>query len=67
MKALIKNGISAIPKDDSADEAIIVIGDTGVGKSTIMTFLSGGELLVRCEGLKTTLTCEGESAIKIGH
>ena len=41
LKDMIKNGISRIPKDPNADEAIIVIGDTGVGKSTILAFLSG--------------------------
>ena len=41
LKDMIKNGISRIPKDLNADEAIIVIGDTGVGKSTILAFLSG--------------------------
>ena len=41
LKDMIKNGISRIPKDPKADEAIIVIGDTGVGKSTILAFLSG--------------------------
>lgn len=44
---MIKNGISRIPKDPNADEAIIVIGDTGAGKSTILAFLSGAKLFVR--------------------
>ena len=48
LKDLIKNGISSIPKDELAQEAIIVIGDTGVGKSTIMNFLAGTKLVVRC-------------------
>jgi ABC-type nitrate/sulfonate/bicarbonate transport system ATPase subunit len=38
---MIHNGISRIPKDSNANEAVIVIGDTGVGKSTILAFLSG--------------------------
>ncbi len=41
LKAMIKNGIASIPKDPNADQAVIVIGDTGVGKSTILAFLSG--------------------------
>ena len=41
LKDMIKNGISSIPKDPSCNEAVIVIGDTGVGKSTILAFLSG--------------------------
>ena len=41
LKSMIKNGIASIPKDPHADQAIIVIGDTGVGKSTLLAFLSG--------------------------
>lgn len=40
LKNMIHNGISRIPKDPDASEAVIVIGDTGVGKSTILAFLS---------------------------
>jgi putative ribosome biogenesis GTPase RsgA len=41
LKAMIKNGIASIPKDPNADQAVILIGDTGVGKSTVLAFLSG--------------------------
>ena len=41
LKRLIHEGLSAIPVDKENEEAIIVIGDTGVGKSTIMSFLAG--------------------------
>jgi ABC-type nitrate/sulfonate/bicarbonate transport system ATPase subunit len=41
IKDMIRQGISRIPKDPQCNEAIIVIGDTGVGKSTILTFLAG--------------------------
>jgi hypothetical protein len=41
IREMIKNGINSIPKDPNCNEAIIVIGDTGVGKSTVMAFLSG--------------------------
>lgn len=64
---MIRNGISSIPKDEQANEAIIVVGDTGVGKSTIMNFLAGNKLVVRCEGLKPKLVTEGASILKIGH
>ena len=57
LKELIPKGISAIPKHEQAREAVIVIGDTGVGKSTIMNFLDGRELTVRGEGLKPKLVC----------
>ena len=64
---MIHNGISRIPKDPNCTEAIIVIGDTGVGKSTIMAFLAGAELTVRYDGLKPTLDTTHESVVKIGH
>jgi polynucleotide 5'-kinase involved in rRNA processing len=41
LKTMIKNGIASIPKDPNADQAVIVIGDTGVGKSTMLAFLAG--------------------------
>ena len=40
--------------------------DTGVGKSTIMAFLSGAEMTVRYDGLKPILDCPS-TLIKIGH
>jgi ABC-type phosphate/phosphonate transport system ATPase subunit len=67
LKNMIHNGISRIPKDPNANEAVIVIGDTGVGKSTILAFLSGAELFVRYDGLKPTLDCPNSPYIKIGH
>ena len=47
LKDLIKVGIASIPKDEECEEAILVIGDTGVGKSTIMNFLYGSKLIVK--------------------
>lgn len=44
-----------------------MIGDTGVGKSTIMSFLNGSKLVVKYDGLKPTLDNPNESKIKIGH
>jgi len=44
-----------------------MIGDTGVGKSTIMSFLNGSKLVVKYDGLKPTLDNPGQSKIKIGH
>lgn len=66
LREMIKNGISRIPKDPNCTEAIIVIGDTGVGKSTMMAFLSGAEMTVRYDGLKPILDCPNHY-IKIGH
>lgn len=47
LKDLIKKGIASIPKDEQCQQAIIVIGDTGVGKSTIMNFLAGSKLTIK--------------------
>jgi putative ribosome biogenesis GTPase RsgA len=41
-----------------------MIGDTGVGKSTIMTFLSGSELVVKFDGLKPILDTVKQNRIK---
>lgn len=67
LKSMIKDGIASIPKDPNADQAVIVIGDTGVGKSTILSFLSGEDLYVRYDGLKPILDCPNSQKIKIGH
>ena len=67
LKTMIKNGIASIPKDPNADQAVIVIGDTGVGKSTFLAFLSGQDLYVRYDGLKPVLDCPNNKNIKIGH
>jgi putative ribosome biogenesis GTPase RsgA len=44
-----------------------VVGDTGVGKSTIMNFIAGNKLVVKIEGLKPKLITDGPSVLKIGH
>jgi GTPase Era involved in 16S rRNA processing len=44
-----------------------VVGDTGVGKSTILNYLAGNKLMVKSDGLKPKLITEGTSIIKIGH
>ncbi len=55
LKFLIHNGVQAIPVDNVNKQAVIMIGDTGVGKSTIMSFLNGSKLVVKYDGLKPTL------------
>lgn len=65
---LIHNGLEAIPIDRETNQAVIVIGDTGVGKSTIMSFLAGSNLVVRYDGLKPYLdNANNSNKIKIGH
>lgn len=67
LKQLIHNGMTAIPLDQENKQAVIVIGDTGVGKSTILNFLSGTDLIVKFDGLKPTLDNAGATNVKIGH
>lgn len=67
LKQLIHDGITAIPVDKDNASAVLVIGDTGVGKSTILSFLSGSPLVVKFDGLKPTLDNVGAAKIKIGH
>lgn len=67
LKSLIHSGMEAIPADKENNEAVIMIGDTGVGKSTIMSFLAGSELVVKFDGLKPTLDTTQKTKIKIGH
>ena len=55
LKQMIKAGVSQIPIDQNSKHAVLVIGDTGVGKSTIINFLSGDELVVKYDGLKPVL------------
>ena len=67
LKSMIHYGLEAIPYDAKTSQAVLMIGDTGVGKSTIMSFLSGASMTIRYEGLKPTLDNDGPSKIKIGH
>ena len=67
LKEMIRKGIDSIPMDNTSESAILVIGDTGVGKSTIMSFLSGAELTVKLDGLKPSLDNREGGFIKIGH
>lgn len=67
LKEMIRKGVQAIPVDNTSESAVLVIGDTGVGKSTILSFLSGAELTVRLDGLKPRLDNTEGGMIKIGH
>ena len=64
---LIKQGVTQIQPDYRYDQAVLFIGDTGVGKSTIINFLSGDELIIKFEGLRPTLDSLGFGHTKIGH
>lgn len=47
--------MSAIPVDKKHKNAVLVIGDTGVGKTTILSFLARRKLVVKVVGLNTVL------------
>jgi ABC-type phosphate/phosphonate transport system ATPase subunit len=64
---LIKQGVSAIPVDKVHEEAVLCIGDTGVGKSTILSYLNGAQFTVKLEGMKAVLDTKDAKGLKIGH
>lgn len=51
VKELIDRGYAYLPANKNLKNAVLVIGDTGVGKSTILSYLAGKKLVVRNEGL----------------
>lgn len=67
LKSLIKLGVTEIPFDYQNERAVLMIGDTGVGKSTIINFLSGDQLIIKYDGLRPTLDALGPGHAKIGH
>jgi ABC-type nitrate/sulfonate/bicarbonate transport system ATPase subunit len=47
---------------------VLVIGDTGVGKSTILSLMAGRNLVVKHNGLNTVIdSVDSSSTLKIGH
>lgn len=45
-----------------------MIGDTGVGKSTVISFLAKKKLVVKHNGLNTVIALEShDDKLKIGH
>lgn len=72
LKTLIHKGTEAMAAGQTnKDNAVLVIGDTGVGKSTIMSFLAGDQLkIVTGTHLKPVLdntSSTKKSQIRIGH
>lgn len=67
LKRLINSGIESIPHDQKHSSAIMVIGDTGVGKTTILSFLAKRKLYVKVHGLNTILDSDDNDGLKIGH
>ena len=67
LKRLIDSGITSIPADKKHDKAILVIGDTGVGKTTILSFLAKKKLIIKVHGLNTIIDSDDHDGLKIGH
>lgn len=67
LKRLIDSGIASIPVDKKHQNAVLVIGDTGVGKTTILSFLAKRKLYIKIHGLNTILDSDDQDGLKIGH
>lgn len=67
LKRLIDSGIASIPVDYKCQNAVLVIGDTGVGKTTILSFLAKRKLYIKIHGLNTILDSDDSDGLKIGH
>lgn len=67
LKRLIDSGIDSIPHDNKYNSAVLVIGDTGVGKTTILSFLAKRKLFIKIHGLNTILDSDDRDGLKIGH
>jgi DNA helicase HerA-like ATPase len=67
LKRLIDSGIASIPADKKYSNAVLVIGDTGVGKTTILSFLAKRKLFIKIIGLNTILDSDSADGLKIGH
>jgi midasin (ATPase involved in ribosome maturation) len=67
LKTLIDSGIASIPVDKKHNNAVLVIGDTGVGKTTILSFLAKRKLYIKIHGLNTILDSDDHDGLKIGH
>jgi putative ribosome biogenesis GTPase RsgA len=66
MRNLFEEGISKIRNAENKD-GVIVIGNTGAGKSTLINYLLGCKMVYKKKkGNKTYETAENEFA-KIGH
>ena len=53
--------------DKQFSNAVLVIGDTGVGKTTILSFLAKRKLFIKILGLNTILDSDSNDGLKIGH
>jgi flagellar biosynthesis GTPase FlhF len=67
LKSLFNSGMASIPIDKKHNSAVLVIGDTGVGKTTILSFLARRKLYIKIHGLNTILDSDDQDGLKIGH
>jgi len=68
IRELMEQGFRFLKAPKGNREAVLVIGDTGVGKSTIISLLAGRKLVVKHNGLNTVIdSVDNSSPLKIGH
>lgn len=68
IRELMEQGFRCLKAPKGQREAVLVIGDTGVGKSTIISLLAGRHLVVKHNGLNTVIdSLDNTSTLKIGH
>jgi putative ribosome biogenesis GTPase RsgA len=70
LQSKIVEGITAIQSNVTEKAAVLFLGDTGVGKSALVSYLIGESLKVEEVGLKTCLTSSASpqcSPLHIGH
>lgn len=68
IRSLIDAGFNALAANKKQQRAVLVIGDTGVGKSTILSYLAGNKLIVKHNGLNTVIdSIDSQNKLKIGH
>ncbi len=68
IKQLIDTGFNSLPSNKKQQKAVLVIGDTGVGKSTILSLLAQKKLIVKHNGINTVIdSLDQDDKLKIGH
>ena len=67
LQEILISGIKEMQLNANLGDAVFFMGDTGVGKSTLMTYTLGEKLTISQIGLKPNLSGPLNSKIKIGH
>lgn len=68
IKSYIDEGYNTLKPPTAQKKAVLVIGDTGVGKSTFVLYMAEAELIVKKVGLGAAIdSLNNPSTAKIGH